>query len=190
MKVWRSILALVLLSAACTTEPARRAVEAAPSHRLELALSYAPGDSPTEQRIEKLQEQLRTEVSLEKSLMLAQLFMMRRRETSAPILMTYAQDAVDAVLAMAPNDHRGRLLSAMIHQYEHRFAKAEEIARAVIATHPEKPDAYHLLGDAQLEVGRYEQAIAAYQAAMDRRPDLRAYNRAAYMTWLHGDAQS
>ncbi|MEM7678354.1 MAG: tetratricopeptide repeat protein, partial [Myxococcota bacterium] len=185
-----SFLALVMLVAACTAESSSPELKKRPTRRLGLALTYAPGDGPTDRRIARHQAQLKDELSMQKSLALARLFMQRRRETSAPILMTYAKDAIDTALSMEPHDYHGIFLLGMVHQYEHRFERAAQTARSLIATRPDKSDAYHLLGDALLELGRYNESIDAYQAAMDRRPDLRAYNRAAYMTWLHGDASS
>ena len=175
--------AIALTVFACSTESSRRA-ESDTSARM--ALAYRPSDTPTGRRIAAAQSRLRTQPSVARYLDLAGLLLRRRRETSAPIFMTYAQNAVDAALAMAPDNAHALLLRGLGHQYAHRFGRAAATAQNIIRQHPERADAYHLLGDAKLELGQYDEAIAAYQAAMDRRPDLRAYNRAAYVTWLHG----
>ena len=153
----------------------------------QLALSYTPDDSDTGRSIRTAQAKVRHQPrGTDARIDLARLLMRRRRETSAPILMRYARDAIDAALRISPTDPHARWLLGLSLQYEHRFEQAAATARGLIAQRPQHPGPYHLLGDALLELGTYDEAIEAYQAAMDLRPDLRAYNRAAYITWLHG----
>ncbi|MBV8215389.1 MAG: tetratricopeptide repeat protein [Verrucomicrobia bacterium] len=50
------------------------------------------------------------------------------------------------------------------------------------------PD-YGLLGDALMEQGRLQQAIAPYQKMINLRPDLEGYLRIAHVRWLKGDLE-
>ena len=180
----RRYVSVALLLVACAAESAPEA----PVEPAVLALRYVPGEHPTDRRIAQAQADVRSGDGVEAHIALATAFIRRRRETSAPIMMTYADDAIRAARGLAPSDPRPWLLQGMSAQYGHRFKAAARMAEEIIAQHPELADAHLLLGDARLELGRYNQAIEAYQRAMDLRPDLRAYNRAAYVTWLHGDA--
>ena len=44
-----------------------------------------------------------------------------------------------------------------------------------------------IMGDAQTELGRYDQALATVQRMVDLRPDLASYSRVSYQRELHGD---
>ena len=44
-----------------------------------------------------------------------------------------------------------------------------------------------IIGDAQTELGRYDQAVATVQRMVDLRPDLASYSRVSYQRELHGD---
>jgi tetratricopeptide (TPR) repeat protein len=60
-------------------------------------------------------------------------------------------------------------------------------ARALSTASPQDPTPLMLQGDAHLELGEYDEAAMAYQAAVDLAPDLRSYGRGAYLRWLRGD---
>ena len=70
----------------------------------------------------------------------------------------------------------------------HRFAEAEAIARELVNERT-LPFDYALLGDALMEQGRLDEAIAAYEEMVDLRPGLQAYSRVAHMRWLKGDSE-
>src|SRR5207245_2716205 len=44
-----------------------------------------------------------------------------------------------------------------------------------------------IIGDAQIELGRYAQAVQTFQTMVDRRPDLSSYARVSYARELFGD---
>lgn len=172
---------------ASTSAPAGVAEQAAPEAAL--ALSYAPGEGTTEQAIAAAQAAVRArpdDVAAYDAL--ATWLLRRGRETSDGSYRLYAEDALRVARALAPNDGQALLLSAMVLQDQHRFRGAAALAREFIAAHPDDSSGPLVLGDALLELGEYDPAIDAYQQAMNLRPDLRSYNRAAHMRWLLGDA--
>lgn len=152
-----------------------------------LALSYAPGSHPTDLEIGGAQRRVRARPTPRSHLDLAVLFMRRRRETSKPALMLYARDAIEAALGLESEHRAALLLRGLVHQYDHEFRAARDLAERILETAPALPDAHLLRGDAALELGDYAVAAEAYQAAVDLRPDLRSYNRAAHLRGLHGD---
>lgn len=192
------LIALLGLAAlGCSSEPPSGETTApvvalsdapAPSAAAELALGYVPGDEPTERLIAAAQQAVREEgESAGAHAQLALTLMRRRRESGNPIYMLYAEDAVRAARSLDADDPQVLALHVMILQDQHRFEAARDGARRLVRVASEDPTGHILLGDALLELGDYDGAVAAYQGALDRRPDLRSYNRGAHLRWLHGD---
>lgn len=165
--------------------------EVVSSERATLALAYEPSDAPTDQAIARAQEALRTNPdSLEAHLALATLLLRRGRETSSAVYRVYADDVLVSARGVSPSSPRVRVLGTMLLLDEHKFEAAATAAEELAGMLPSDPTPRMLLGDASLEMGQYERAADAYQEAIDLRPDLRSYNRAAYMRWLYGDFES
>ncbi|HZO12759.1 MAG TPA: tetratricopeptide repeat protein, partial [Polyangiaceae bacterium] len=120
---------------------------------------------------------------------LALSMLQRKRETADPAYLHYAIDALDAARELDPEASEVLLARILVSHEEHRFSEARTLARRLIARTPGEPTGHLLLGDAHLELGDYKDALAAYQKALDLRPDLRSYNRAAHLRWLHGDVE-
>jgi tetratricopeptide (TPR) repeat protein len=152
-----------------------------------LALGYQPGSEPGERRIAAAQARVSKRPDAVAHAQLALAFLQRKRETSDAAHFEYALDAVAAARQL--DDHSYEVLAVRIltAQDAHRFAEARDLARAYIAAEPDESTGHLLLGDALLELGDYDDATAAYQRALDLRPDLRSYNRAAHLRWLRGD---
>ncbi|HKB06959.1 MAG TPA: tetratricopeptide repeat protein [Candidatus Polarisedimenticolia bacterium] len=113
----------------------------------------------------------------------------RARETGDPAYYDRALEALDDVLRSDSHNPDALRVSAWVHMGRHEFAAARRIARRHLAGHPEDAVAWGILGDADMELGRYEEAGAALQAMNDRRPGPAAYSRAAYHSELRGDLQ-
>lgn len=71
----------------------------------------------------------------------------------------------------------------------HDFAAALDWGNRGRAENPYNGDVYGVIGDAQLELGRYEDAFATFQAMVDTRPDLASYARVSYARELRGDVR-
>ncbi len=175
-------------SSSATGSAVEPTAQALPTANAELALGYAPGEGPTEQAIATAQAAVREHPEMIPPYTeLARHFMRRARETSDASYRLYAEDALRAARARDPRDPQAMVLSAMILQDQHRFRGAASLAREFIALAPDDSTGHLVLGDALLELGEYDAAIDSYQQAMNLRPDLRSYNRAAHMKWLLGD---
>ncbi|MCB0189473.1 MAG: tetratricopeptide repeat protein, partial [Caldilineaceae bacterium] len=59
-----------------------------------------------------------------------------------------------------------------------------EQARAI---NPFRAGILGILVDGNVELGRYDEAVATLQAMVDLRPDLQSYSRISYLRELHGD---
>ena len=69
----------------------------------------------------------------------------------------------------------------------HDFAGALTYGRRAVAINPYDADVYGVIGDAQIELGRYKEAFATFQTMVDTRPDLSSYARVSYARELQGD---
>ena len=80
--------------------------------------------------------------------------------------------------------HRGALALA-----RHDFAAALQHGTRALALDPENARYYGIVGDAQIELGMYEEAIDSYQEMVDRKPDFASFSRVAYARELYGDPE-
>jgi tetratricopeptide (TPR) repeat protein len=71
----------------------------------------------------------------------------------------------------------------------HDFAGALDWGERARKLNPYNPNVYGVIGDAQIELGRYPQAFATIQHMVDLHPELPSYARASYARELQGDVQ-
>ena len=69
----------------------------------------------------------------------------------------------------------------------HRFAEALRIGRAAQAAAPGAAAPYGVVGDAQLELGRYREAFATFDRMAALKPNASSYSRVSYARELRGD---
>ena len=97
----------------------------------------------------------------------------------------------DRVLALPDltEDHRfyALTLRSGVQLSQHEFAEALATGREAAALRPRDAQAQGVLVDAYVELGDYERAVAASDAMVARRPDLRSYARISYLREIHGD---
>jgi tetratricopeptide (TPR) repeat protein len=123
---------------------------------------------------------------------LANAYLQKVRENGDPSLYTKTGDLLDRAEEIEPKDPenpelfatRGRLALG-----RHDFAGALELGEQALAESPESADYYGIVGDAQIELGRYEEAVGSYQRMVDRRPDFASYSRVAHARELYGDPE-
>jgi tetratricopeptide (TPR) repeat protein len=100
-----------------------------------------------------------------------------------------AREAYERALALEPNETRAMIGLAWVFNSLHDFDQGERWCRAALAVDENLPDAHALLGDRAVELGQYEAALDHYQLALDLRPDLASYSRAAHLLWLTGEPE-
>lgn len=69
----------------------------------------------------------------------------------------------------------------------HRFREALDAGQRARDVRPDDSWSHGVIGDAFLELGEYDEAFAAFEAMMTRRPSAAAYARVAYARELTGD---
>jgi tetratricopeptide (TPR) repeat protein len=98
-----------------------------------------------------------------------------------------ALDMVDLVLKKDSIHLEAICLKAMIFLSQHRFSEAKELAENAQQLNPHYSFVYGLLCDANVELGKYAEAVAAADKMVSTRPDIRSYSRVSYLREIHGD---
>jgi len=146
-------------------------------------------ESPSDQAIARLQ--LLAESSPQNSESLAALgfaYLQKARESGDPAFYGKADGVFQKTLSLEPAIPFGLLGASAVSLGRHDFQQALAWADHAFEAAPGDPDAYAARGDALVELGRYEEALDAYQGMLDARPDINAYLRVAYLRELHGDS--
>ena len=164
---------LITLLLACSPEPEP------PGPADPCAVTAAPPEGPLAAEI----------AAAEDPLAIARLQIRQARLSADPGYYVLAGQAADCALERRPEDVEARRIKVHVLIQFHRFAEAEAAARELVARERSGWFDQLLLGDALMEQGKLREAGAAYQAAMDRRPSLQLYDRAAWMRWLVGDLE-
>lgn len=109
------------------------------------------------------------------------------RETADATLYTQAGQAFDEALKREPNQVDALIGQGALALSRHDFADALAWGERARALNPQRAQIYGVIGDAQIELGRYDEAADTIQTMIDLRPDLGSYSRAAYIHELNGD---
>jgi tetratricopeptide (TPR) repeat protein len=114
-------------------------------------------------------------------------FLQAARETADPTDYGRAELALDAALALDPDNVDGVIGQGSLALSRHQFAAALRLGERARALYASIAAAYGIVADAQVELGRYTDAVKTVQAMVDLRPDLASYSRVSYLRELNGD---
>jgi tetratricopeptide (TPR) repeat protein len=139
--------------------------------------------------IARLQERVRERPSDWRSLAaLGAAYVQQARITADPSYYPKADGVLERSLRIERDENfeayvaRGSLEAA-----RHDFAAALRDGRRAARINPYDADAYGVIGDAQLELGRYGQGFETFQRMVDTEPNLESYARVSYARELQGD---
>jgi tetratricopeptide (TPR) repeat protein len=119
---------------------------------------------------------------------LAAEYLQRARENGDVADYARAEQAATRSLEIIPVDnYAGLTLLASVRLVQHDFAAVEELANRALPLKPLGPTAYGLLGDAQVGLGRYDEAFEAYDKMRALDAGLPALARLANLAFLTGD---
>ncbi|MGH8999980.1 MAG: tetratricopeptide repeat protein, partial [Acidimicrobiia bacterium] len=112
----------------------------------------------------------------------------RARVTADPSLYPRAEGAFDRSLTLQPEANLAALMGrGALANARHDFAAGLGWGQRAASLNPNSPEVHAVVGDALVELGRYEEAFEAYQTMVDIAPGLASYTRAAYALDLQGD---
>jgi tetratricopeptide (TPR) repeat protein len=119
---------------------------------------------------------------------LAMAYARRAREVSDVQFYAKAEEALQRSFAVEPDNYEGLKTEAWLQLGRHEFAHALETATELNRKTPDDVIVYGYLVDANVELGLYNDAVAAAQWMLDLRPgNIPGLTRAAYLRELHGN---
>jgi tetratricopeptide (TPR) repeat protein len=152
----------------------------------DLALSgFSPGN--TAQTVRDLQAKLRGGSRDARShALLGLAYQQRARETGDPSFYPRAAGVLRRALALAPRSELATSGLASLALSQHRFRDALGLSRRAQELAPGAARNFGLLGDALVELGRYEEAFRAFDRMASLKPNLASYARVSYGRELLG----
>lgn len=114
-------------------------------------------------------------------------YLQQARITGAPEYYPRAEGALERSLSVRPGNADALVGMATLAAAEHDFGAALRLGIRVRALDPWDPNAHGIVGDALLELGRYDRAFASFQKMVDIRPDTASFSRVSYARELVGD---
>ena len=118
---------------------------------------------------------------------LGDLLAQRQRDSADPKFYDFAEMAYGHALLLQPRSSGAMSGMAWVTGGRHVFDESTRWAEKAIEVDPGNAAAVGILGDAEVELGDYDQAFEHYQTMMDLRPDLSSWSRGAHLLWLTGD---
>jgi tetratricopeptide (TPR) repeat protein len=190
---YHRVLLLVAMTALIVIVSWRLASTQVLTSRLEdvygyLADSSSRTNASTDTLMGSLQERLRTNPQDWQSFsQLGLAYLQKARETGDPTYYQKTEEALDKALALQSDDYVSMSARGALALARHDFSAALEWGEKARQINPDRTYAYGVIADAQIELGRYEEAVETLQAMVDLRPDMSSYSRISYLRELHGD---
>nr|MDP9328464.1 tetratricopeptide repeat protein [Actinomycetota bacterium] len=115
-------------------------------------------------------------------------YVQEARVTADPTYYPKAEGVLQRSLELHGQDNFEAMVGmASLAAARHDFAAALDWGERAEAVDPYNGSVYGVIGDAQVELGRYDDAFATFQRMVDTRPDLASYARVSYARELRGD---
>ncbi len=146
---------------------------------------FAAGDTAAE--IDQLERRVRANPEDAEGLTLLGLaYEQRVRETGDPGFYPRSEEALRRAIRLVPDDDLALTGLATLAASRHRFAEARDLARKALSLNSYSAAALGILGDANVETGRYPAAFAAFERMVATKPSAGAYARISYARELLG----
>lgn len=114
-------------------------------------------------------------------------YQQKARETNDPGYYGESEKALQKSLQIKPDEYNAVAGLGALDLSRHNFKEAQDWGRRATALLPDRAYAYGVIGDAQIELGTYDAAVATFQQMVDLRPDLSSFSRVSYARELYGD---
>jgi tetratricopeptide (TPR) repeat protein len=113
-------------------------------------------------------------------------YQQRARETGDPSYYPRSEEALRHSLALSPANDLALTGLAALAASRHRFDDARSLAKKAVGLNPRSAEAYGVLGDSLVELGRYREAFARFDRMASLKPALASYSRVSYARELLG----
>jgi tetratricopeptide (TPR) repeat protein len=161
-----------------------------PAPTIEFAVAAQRTGAATDRQITELQSRLRavpTDWQAYSQLGLA--YLQKAREQGDPTYYQKSEQAFAHALDLAPDDYTAIAGMGTLALARHQFGAALVWGEKARQLNPARSYAYGVIADAQVELGRYAEAVDTLQTMVDLRPDVSAYTRISYLRELYGDSE-
>jgi len=139
-------------------------------------------------RVAEMEERLRTNPDdTAASVSLADALLRQARATGDSRPAGRAATVLERALREAPGTYDALRLLGAVQLSLHRFSDALDAGKRARDMRPDDAWNYGVMGDAQLELGDYQEAFASFEGMMRLRPGPTAYARIAYARELTGN---
>ncbi len=170
-------------AAGAAAGPAPAAID--PSAAAEKTLSgFALGD--TAATIERLQDEAKGTRNQRSLALLGLAYLQRARETADSSYYARADGVLRRAASLDGRDPLALTGLASLAASRHRFRESLRLARRAVRLAPYTARGYGLVGDALVELGRYDEAFRSFERMVELRPTLAGYARVAYARELLG----
>jgi tetratricopeptide (TPR) repeat protein len=119
-------------------------------------------------------------------MLLGLVYQQRARETGDPSYYSRSEAALRRSLAVSPQNDLALTGLAALAASRHRFDDARALAAKAAGLNSRSAEAYGVLGDSLVELGRYQQAFARFDRMASLKPALASYSRVSYARELLG----
>ena len=119
----------------------------------------------------------------------ANAFAQRARETGDATYYARAEGVYRRVLRNAPRDLAATIGLGALAASRHDFRAALALGRRAVRRSPTTAAGYGVVGDALVELGRYEEAFETFNKMVALKPSVSSYARVSYARELLGDVR-
>jgi tetratricopeptide (TPR) repeat protein len=148
-----------------------------------------PAATDTATTVARLQDELRRRPDEPRLLtQLGVAYVTRARETADPSFYTNAAGVLERAGRLAPRDPATMTARGLLDLGRHDFRAAYAWGTRALRANPDATEAYGIVFDALVELGRYDAAVATAQAMVDRKPTQGSLARVSYARELLGDS--
>ena len=184
--VGAGLFSVAMLAGSVASELLRPPPTATPSRPA--ASDVRGGVSRTDRSIGSYQERLRQNPGEQRDQTALGIgYLQKARETGDPSYYARAEGILGQAHQQAPDDADTLVALGSLALARHDFGEGLAWGRKAIAANPYKAAGYGVIGDAQIELGRYDEAVATIQQMVDLQPSQASYGRVSYLRELHGD---
>ncbi len=181
--------AAVVLFSGVLRESSSAGASALPAERV--AATFEPSYSSAQDAatlVLRLQEHLRDHPTDGDSYALLGLaYQQRARETGDPAYYPKSEAVLDRARKLNSHDPIALSGLASLALTRHQFLNALALAQQARTLAPSTARNFGAIGDALLELGRYDEAFAAFDTMARLKPNVAAYARVSYARELRGD---
>ena len=152
------------------------------------ATASPQASTSTDRLIESLQSRLKVRPNdTDSSVQLGSAYLQKARETGNPAFYSKSEEVLLSTLETNPTNAEAMTFMGALALGRHDFREGWNWASRSLEIEPQDAETYGVLGDAQIELGLYDDAAESFQNMVDIKPNLDSYARASYARELAGD---